>query len=353
MPKRITIFPHLSLEELQARYRQANNPVERSHYQIIWLLAQGKTTKEVAALTGYSRSWIYELVWGYNRVGPESLGDGRLDNQGAQALLTDLEQAMLWQALSAPPPDGGLWNGRKVADWMSKLLDRRVSPQRGWEYLRYMRFRLRSPRPHHEKADPVEQEAWKKKLTQEAVKVQAAHPDADVEVWCEDEHRLGLKPIMRRVWVPEGEQPTATVNWRFQWLWLAGFVHPPSGQTYWWILPSINTSIFNRVLADFARHVGAGKDKRILLALDQAGWHISQELEVPEGIHLEFMPSRSPELQPAERLWPLTNEPIANETFKNLDQLEELLFHRCRELLKQQDLIRGLTNFHWWPQVAA
>jgi hypothetical protein len=85
-----------------------------------------------------------------------------------------------------------------------------------------MRFRLRSPRPHHEKADPVEQEAWKKKLTQEAVKVQAAHPDADVEVWCEDEHRLGLKPIMRRVWVPEGEQPTATVNWRFKWLWLAG-----------------------------------------------------------------------------------------------------------------------------------
>jgi hypothetical protein len=61
-------------------------------------------------------------------------------------------------------------------------------------------------------------------------------------------------------------------------------VHPPSGQTYWWILPSINTSIFNRVLADFARYVGAGKDKRILLALDQAGWHISQELEVPQGI---------------------------------------------------------------------
>lgn len=65
------------------------------------------------------------------------------------------------------------------------------------------------------------------------------------------------------------------------------------------------------------------------------------------------MPSRSPELQPAERLWPVTNEPIANHTFKNLDELEELLFHRCRELLKQQDLIRRLTNFHWWPQVAA
>ena len=64
MPRRITIAPHLSLEELENRYRQAKDPVERSHYQIIWLLAQGRQTEEVAAVMGYSRSWIYELVWG-------------------------------------------------------------------------------------------------------------------------------------------------------------------------------------------------------------------------------------------------------------------------------------------------
>ncbi len=78
MPKRITIAPHLSKEELERRYRQAKDPIERSYYQIIWLLASGRRTEDVAAITGYSRSWIYELVWGYNRIGPESLGDGRL-----------------------------------------------------------------------------------------------------------------------------------------------------------------------------------------------------------------------------------------------------------------------------------
>jgi hypothetical protein len=77
MPKRITIEPHLSPEELQTRYRQASEAVERSHYQIIWLLASGKSPREVAEVTGYNRQWIYELVWGYNRCGPESLGDGR------------------------------------------------------------------------------------------------------------------------------------------------------------------------------------------------------------------------------------------------------------------------------------
>lgn len=67
-------------------------------------------------------------------------------------------------------------------------------------------------------------------------------------------------------------------------------------------------------------------------------------------IHLMLLPSHSPELQPAERLWPLTNEPIINEFFETLDDLEQSLFERCRALLKQHDLIRGLTCFHWWPR---
>lgn len=107
MPKRITIASHLSLEELERRYRQAKEPIERSHYQIIWLLASDRRTEDVAAITGYSRNWIYELVWGYNRIGPGTLGDGRQDNPGAAPLLDDIQQANLWQALKGPAPEGG------------------------------------------------------------------------------------------------------------------------------------------------------------------------------------------------------------------------------------------------------
>ena len=123
-----------------------------------------------------------------------------------------------------------------------------------------------------------------------------------------DEHRLGLKPVQRRIWAQQGEQPIAAVNWRFQWLWLYGFVHPQSGETYWWILPKVNIDLFNKALRDFAQHFGVSQNKRIILVLDQAGWHTSDQVQIPEGIHLLFIPSHSPELQPAERLWPLTNE---------------------------------------------
>jgi hypothetical protein len=174
-----------------------------------------------------------------------------------------------------------------------------------------------------------------------------------VEVWAMDEHRVGLKPVIRRIWVDEFAVPIANVNWRFQWLWLYGFVHPKSGQTYWWILPYVNIKLFNRVLEDFARHFGIGKTKQAVLVLDQAGWHTSDQVEVPDGIHLSFLPSHSPELQPAERLWTLTNEPIANHNFENLDAVEEALFQRCRQILELPDFIRGLTHFYWWPEFAS
>ena len=189
-----------------------------------------------------------------------------------------------------------------------------------------------------------------KKLNLRVEQILTEYPEATVEVWGMDEHRLGLKPIIRRVWVACGEQPIAHVHWRYQWLWLYGFVHPETGETYFWILPKVNIKLFNQVLADFATEFGAGEDKHIILTIDQAGWHTSPQVKIPQGLHLEFLPSHSPELQPAERLWPLVNEPIANRSFKNLDELEEVLFQRCQILLKQQSLIKAITCFHWWPK---
>lgn len=99
-----------------------------------------------------------------------------------------------------------------------------------------------------------------------------------------DEHRVGLKPVIRRIWVDELTVPTANVNWRFKWLWLYGFVHPHSGQTYWWILPYVNIELFNKVLEDFAQHFGIGTDKQVVLVVDQAGWYRSEQVKIPLGL---------------------------------------------------------------------
>lgn len=74
-------------------------------------------------------------------------------------------------------------------------------------------------------------------------------------------------------------------------------------------------------LAAFARAAGARPTKQIVLVLDRAGWHTSVHLRVPEHVYLLFLPPYSPELQPAEHLWPLTNDALVNAHFADLDAL--------------------------------
>ncbi len=176
-----------------------------------------------------------------------------------------------------------------------------------------------------------------------------AHPTATVTVWAMDEHRLGLLPVVRRVWAPRGRRPIAPVHRRYAWLYVSGFVRPRTGQTWWALLPTVSTEVFSLALAAFARDEGIGAQRRAVLVLDQAGWHTATQVVVPEGIHLAFLPPYSPELQPAERLWELVDAPVANRTFPDLDALEATLVQRCRQLEQQRHLIKTSTRYHWWP----
>jgi hypothetical protein len=159
---------------------------------------------------------------------------------------------------------------------------------------------------------------------------------------------LGLKPIIRKVWAKVGQQPLAQVDPRDGWTYFYGFVHPLPGDTEWFILPRVARAWFNQALATFAKQVGAGPHKRILLVIDGAGWHTCKNLVIPDGIHLAVLPLYSPELQPAERLWRLADEPLVNHCFDVLSDLEDVLETHCRTLLSMQSEIKALTNDHWW-----
>jgi len=148
MPRRILLQPHLNLEQLGIQYRKAKDPVERSHWQIIWLLARGKATQEVAATMGYSPEWIRQVARRYNELGPAGLGDRRHHNPGGDRLLSEQQLAELEAALRGPAPGGGIWNSRKVADWIAHKTGRPVHIQRGWEYLRRLGLNPRQDRPN-------------------------------------------------------------------------------------------------------------------------------------------------------------------------------------------------------------
>jgi hypothetical protein len=154
------IVNHLPLEELEARYRVARDVTEARHTQAIWLLAQGRTFLEVAEVLAFVPRWVEELAARYNALGPVALGDGRRHNGEAASLLTEEVLAASAERVKAPPEDGGLWSGPKVATWMAGQLGlERVHPQRGWEALKRITWSLQAPRPRHPRAATPEQQA--------------------------------------------------------------------------------------------------------------------------------------------------------------------------------------------------
>ena len=160
----VQVADHLSVVELQAGYRGSKEATLARHYQVVWLLAQGRTVAETARLTGFVPRWIEELLVRYNRFGPSSLGDRRRGNGAKATILTPAVLGMLRERLKSPPEDGGVWTSKRVAAVIASELElERVAEQRGWEALRAIGWTIQRPRPRHARAaGPEEQAEFKK-----------------------------------------------------------------------------------------------------------------------------------------------------------------------------------------------
>jgi len=158
------VADHLSVAELEARFRAARDATEARHVQAIWLLAQGRTIAEVSSVLAFVPRWVEELLQRYNLRGAAALGDQRRHNGRAATVLTEGVLAALAERVQRPPDGGGLWNGPKAAAWMAIWLGReQLHPQRGWDALKRLGWSIQLPRPRHPAAaTPAEQAAFKK-----------------------------------------------------------------------------------------------------------------------------------------------------------------------------------------------
>jgi transposase len=147
------LVSHMSAAELEARYETAADPVAKSHFHAIWLLARDYSISEVAAILSFSTRWVRLLIKCYNEHGPDSLGDRREGNGTAPTILTPEALGALKERLKTPPDDGGLWTGPKVARWLARFHKlKSVHNQRGWDALVSIGWSIQKPRPRHPEA---------------------------------------------------------------------------------------------------------------------------------------------------------------------------------------------------------
>jgi transposase len=124
----------LTRMEVAERVAHAPTAVERRRWQVILLLIDQTSPADIVAATGYRPRTIRQIRQRYQTLGAAGLIDRR-QRHSPPTLLSAAQQQALHQALQRPPPEGGVWTGPKVAQWMSGVLGKPVHRQRGSEYL--------------------------------------------------------------------------------------------------------------------------------------------------------------------------------------------------------------------------
>lgn len=182
----------------------------------------GWTIKNSALAVGCSYSYGQKILGRYNLYGEEGVKNCKNQTsnhaKGKKRLLSQRQLKKLTRAIENKPPDGGIWTGTKVARWIETETGKeKVWNQRCWDYLKKCGYSWQSPRPTHKKADKLEQEIFKANLPLKVEKLEQENLGVQIDLWFFDEHRIGLKPILRKVWSKIGNRPEAVVQHRYEY----------------------------------------------------------------------------------------------------------------------------------------
>jgi transposase len=141
-----------------------------------------------------------------------------------------------------------------------------------------------------------------------------------VEVWFQDEARIGQKNGLVYQWARRGSRPRQPQDQRYENAYMFGAICPERGTGAALTLPYCDTKAMNLHLQEIAQAVAPGA--HALVVLDRAPWHRAGTLRVPKNITLALLPPRSPELNPVENVWQFLKQTwLSNRVFDTYDDI--------------------------------
>lgn len=167
-----------------------------------------------------------------------------------------------------------------------------------------------------------------------------------LEIWFQDEARVGQQGTLTRVWAKRGSRPRAPRDTRYEWAYIFGAVCPARGTAAGLVLPFADTAAMNAHLAEIARTVAPGA--HAVLVLDGAGWHRGEALVVPENLSLFLLPPYAPELNPVENVWQfLRSNWLAISVFDDYDAIVDACCAAWNQFANDPATVNSITSRSW------
>jgi len=170
--------------------------------------------------------------------------------------------------------------------------------------------------------------------------------DTDIELWWQDEARIGQKNKITRRWAPRGTRPRAPKDLRTKSAYIFGAICPERGIGAALVLPRCNTQAMQRHLEEISSQVTPGA--HAVLIVDQAGWHTTGKLVIPSNITLLLLPPRSPELNPVENIWQYMRDNwLSNRIFTSYETIVVLCCEAWNKLIDEPWIIMSIGTRKW------
>ena len=167
-----------------------------------------------------------------------------------------------------------------------------------------------------------------------------------LEIWFQDEARVGQQGTLTRIWAKRGTRPRAPRDTRYKWSYIFGAACPARGAAAGLILPYVNAEAMGLHLSEIANSVAPGA--HALLIIDGAGWHGAKRLKVPDNITLLKLPPYAPELNPMENVWAyLRSNKLAITVFDSYEDILDKCADAWNFIANDPDRITSITQRDW------
>ncbi len=309
----------------------------------------GGTRTDAARVGGVGLQVIRDWVGRFNAVGPDELIDRKAPGK-APILDEEHRKALVEIVESGPVPalHGVVrWRLVDLAQWMWEEFAILVSRQTLGRELRALGYAKLSARPRHHAQDGQAMETFKKNFPVLLAKIASgAARGKPIEIWFQDEARIGQKNKITRRWAKRGSRPVAPHDQRTQSTYIFGAICPKEGKGAALVLPFCNTAAMDLHLAEISRTIAPGA--HAVLIMDQAGWHTTAKLNVPDNISIVPLPPRSPELNPVENLWQFMRDNwLSNRVFKSYVDIVDHCCDAWQKLVNQPWTIMSIGMRDW------
>jgi transposase len=344
--RKTRVVAHLSAEEVKERMGKDPNPLYRERWSIIYTAqVNPREAKEIARDIGVSVSKVHTLIPRYNKFGVsavETIGKGGRYNEN----MSIGEEKELLETFFDRAAKGEIVTAKQIKQGYEQKVGREVDESTIYRMLERHMWRKIVPRPIHPKADREAQQEFVKnfpKLVEELEKTKDESDERPTLLMVQDEGRFGRVNTPKRAWAPLPVRPHVLSQRVRESVYAYAAVAPEIGEMTCLILPYSNTEMMNlflkQVSEDFHSYF-------IIMQLDQASWHGSNDLLIPENIRLLPQPPYSPELNPVEHVWDdIRENHFGNACFSSLDDVIQALSNALVSLSSDPSALRSLTYF--------